>query len=184
LPFKIVKREMVKFLALNSKLICRMKEGIFMFRNMRRSDKAITEKEALDLLAKGEYGILSTVGENGYAYGVPLSYCFRDGNIYFHAATEGLKIDNILFNNKVCFTVVGNTKLLPEQFSTNYESVIAFGKASIVEADEKMQGLKFIIEKYSPEFLQSGLEYIERAHSATKVMKIEVEKITGKAGRK
>lgn len=155
-----------------------------MFRSMRRSDKAITDKEALDLLTNGEYGILSTVGENGYAYGVPLSYSFVDGNIYFHAANEGLKIDNLLFNSKVCFTIVGNTKLLPEQFSTNYESVIAFGKASIIEGEEKIQGLKFLIEKYSPEFVESGLEYINRAQSATKVIKIEVEKITGKAGRR
>jgi len=161
-----------------------VKEGILMFRNMRRSDKAITDNEAFELLTKSEYGILSTVGENGYAYGVPLSYSFVDGNIYFHAATEGLKIDNLLFNNKVCFTIVGNTKLLPEQFSTNYESVIAFGKASIIEGEEKIQGLKFLIEKYSPEFIESGLEYINRAQNATKVIKIEVEKITGKAGRR
>jgi nitroimidazol reductase NimA-like FMN-containing flavoprotein (pyridoxamine 5'-phosphate oxidase superfamily) len=151
-----------------------------MFKKMRRNDRALTQEGAIDLLIKGEYGVLSTIGENGYAYGVPLSYVYNHGKIFLHAATEGLKLDNIIFNNKVCFTVIGDTKVLPEKFSTNYESTIVFGKASIVEGEEKIEGLRLIIEKYSPEFMESGMEYINRAQMATKVVKIEIDEITGK----
>ena len=45
---------------------------------LRRKDRAITKEEAITLLNKGEYGILSTVSENGNPYGIPLSYCFID----------------------------------------------------------------------------------------------------------
>jgi len=76
--------------------------------------------------------------------------------------------------------VIGDTKVLPEKFSTNYESTIVFGKASIVEGEEKIEGLRLIIEKYSPEFMESGMEYINRAQMATKVVKIEIDEITGK----
>ncbi|MEG0773452.1 pyridoxamine 5'-phosphate oxidase family protein [Clostridium sp.] len=155
-----------------------------MFKSMRRRDKATDEKEALELLQKGEYGILSTVGENGYAYGVPLSYGYKDGNLYFHGATEGHKINNILFNNKVCFTVVGTTKLLPSDFSTNFESVVVFGSASLIEGEEKIEGLKILLEKYSPDFMESGLQYIKNDQKLTKVVKIKIDQVTGKAARR
>lgn len=155
-----------------------------MFKKMRRNDRALTQEGAIDLLIKGEYGVLSTIGENGYAYGVPLSYVYNEGKIYLHAATEGLKLDNIALNNKVCFTVIGDTKVLPEKFSTNYESTIVFGKATVVEGEEKIEGLKLLIEKYSLEFLESGMEYINRAQMATKVVKVEIDEITGKMSKR
>ena len=39
-------------------------------KELRRKDRAITEEEAIDLLNKAEYGVLSTVTENGNPYGV------------------------------------------------------------------------------------------------------------------
>ncbi|WP_291571261.1 pyridoxamine 5'-phosphate oxidase family protein [Clostridium sp. UBA4548] len=155
-----------------------------MFREMRRSDKAISETEAIDLLTKGEYGILSTVGDNGYSYGVPLSYGYKNGNLYFHGATEGAKLENLAYSNKVSFTVVGPTKVLPSAFSTNYESVIVFGTAEFLQGEEKIEGLKVILEKYSPEFMDSGVKYINNDENKTKVFKVKIEKITGKAGRR
>lgn len=155
-----------------------------MFKKMRRNDRALTEEGTIDLLIKGEYGVLSTIGENGYSYGVPLSYAYSEGKIYFHAATEGLKLDNITLNNKICFTVVGDTKVIPEKFSNNYESTIVFGSATIVEGEEKFEGLRLIIEKYSPEFMESGMEYINRAQMATKVIKVEIDEITGKMSKR
>jgi nitroimidazol reductase NimA-like FMN-containing flavoprotein (pyridoxamine 5'-phosphate oxidase superfamily) len=37
-------------------------------KELRRKDRAITEDEAIALLNKGEYGVLSTVTENGKPY--------------------------------------------------------------------------------------------------------------------
>ncbi|HQI17206.1 MAG TPA: pyridoxamine 5'-phosphate oxidase family protein, partial [Bacillota bacterium] len=110
-----------------------------MFREMRRQDRKTDNEKAAAILAAGEYGILSTVGDNGYAYGVPLSYAYSNGKIYFHCALEGHKLDNIRYNNKVSFCVVGATEVLPESFSTKYESVIVFGKASEADDDEKQE---------------------------------------------
>jgi hypothetical protein len=53
-------------------------------KELRRQDRAITEEEALALLNKAEYGVLSTVTENGEPYGVPLNFCVIDHCIYFH----------------------------------------------------------------------------------------------------
>lgn len=152
-----------------------------MFRKMRRMDKAMDEKAALELLKRCEFGVLSTVGEDGYPYGVPVNYALKDGAIYIHCATEGHKLDNIIYNSKVSFCAVGDTEVISENFSTKYESVIIFGNASIVEDDnEKREALLEIIYKYSPDFIESGKKYIENDCHRAKIIKVEIEHITGK----
>ena len=152
-----------------------------MFREMRRQDKKIDNEEAASILEAGEYGVLSTTRSNGYAYGVPVSYAYSSGNIYFHCAPEGQKLDNIKHNNKVSFCVVGSTEILPGNFSTKYESVIIFGKASEVYDDEKREALVAILKKYSPGFMDKGMEYLKTDSCKTKVIKIEIEHVTGKS---
>ena len=70
-----------------------------MFKQMRMTSRMADSERASQILEKGEYGILSTTGENGYSYGVPLNYVCHDGYIYFLCAKEGAKIDNINYNN-------------------------------------------------------------------------------------
>ncbi len=148
---------------------------------MRREDKALQHGDIVRLLQEGEYGILSTVDEKGQAYGVPLNYVYLNDSLYFHSALEGHKLANILANSKVSFCVVGRTRLLPAEFSTEFESVIVFGEAAVVQGDERHQALIGLVEKYSPEFLAEGQKYIERFDSRTKVVRIDVHLMTGKA---
>lgn len=152
-----------------------------MFKPMRKSSREIFDEDIIEILNKGEYGVLATVGENGYAYATPLSYVFYNDAVYFHCAVEGNKLDNIKYNAKVSFCVVGKTKVLPAEFSTAYESVIVFGIASQIDGEEKREALMAIADKYSPEFKKEGLAYIDRAESRTCVVKIEIDRMTGKA---
>lgn len=154
-----------------------------MFREMRKAERKLEETEARQLLARGEYGILSTSGENGYPYGVPVSYFYQEDKIYFHGAKDvGQKLDNIKTNPKVCFTVVGNTDVLPGKFSTKYESVIVFGTATETAGD-KQKALEGLIDKYSADFREAGLKYIASAFEKTGVYEIQIEHITAKARR-
>lgn len=82
-------------------------------KELRRKDRALTDEEAIALLNRAEYGVLSTVNENGKPYGVPLNFCVIDQYIYFHCAVEGQKIDNFKKDKSVSFCAVGNTELLP-----------------------------------------------------------------------
>lgn len=148
---------------------------------MRRSDRQMSNEEGVALLKRGEYGILSTIDDEKQPYGTPLSYVYQEDKIYFHCAKEGQKIDNILGSPKVCFTVVGRTNVLPEQFATDYESVMAFGNARLVaDDDEKIFALKEIVKKYSAGFIKEGDEYIERAKNNTLVVRIDISNLTGK----
>lgn len=156
--------------------------GTCMFTEMRRSDRKLTEAEAVEILEKCEYGILSTIGEDGYPYGVPVSYVVDGNKIYIHAAKGvGKKFANIQNNPKVCFTVVGNTEVLPSQFGTKYESVIIFGEAKVLQ--DKHSALEKMIEKYSMEYKEAGAKYINAAIDKVDIYEIAIEFISGKARR-
>jgi len=148
---------------------------------MRRKDKAMPDGDIIGLLQNGEYGFLSTVDGYGQPYGVPLNYVLMNNFIYFHCALEGHKLDNLAANPKVSFCVVGRTNVLPAEFSTEFESVIVFGGASVIDGEERYQALTGLVEKYAPEFVSEGSAYIEKFDSQTHVVRIEVERMTGKA---
>jgi len=154
-----------------------------MFKEMRRSDREIGKEDIKKILENGDYGVLATIGENGYPYATPLSYVYYNEALYFHCAVEGHKLDNIKANERVSFCVVGKTKVLQEQFSTEYESIIAFGRAAEINHEEKKEALMAIADKYSPDFMAEGHQYIDRAIDATCVVKIEIDRLTGKARR-
>jgi len=139
--------------------------------------------EARELLERGEYGVLSTISADGAPYGVPLSYCVIDNAIYFHSALEGHKLENIADENRVSFCVVGATHVLPEKFSTRYESVIVSGRASEVFDMEKQRAFEGLVAKYSAGFREAGLRYIASDSSRTKVFRIDIEAVSGKARR-
>ncbi len=152
-----------------------------MERKMRRSDRSLPGEETKALLTKGEYGILSTASNDVQPYGVPLSYAYAGEHIYFHCALEGRVIDTVRENDKVSFCVVGQTQVLPAKFSTKYESVIVFGRVSEIMGDEKKEGLLELVKKYSSEFITEGLKYIENDSGKTRVYKIVIGSMTGKA---
>ena len=70
---------------------------------------------------------------------------------------------------------------MPSKFSTKYESVVVFGKAHKSQDEEKELALLKLIEKYSPNFLEEGKAYIEKAKDITTVIKIDIEHLTGKS---
>ena len=152
-----------------------------MHRNVRRKDRELGFESATQLLAGGEYGVLSTVGVDGQAYGVPLNYVYKNNCLYFHCALEGHKLENIKANNKVSFCVVERAKVLPDQFSTQYESAIVFGTASEVQGSERLEVLLSFVEKYSPGFIEEGKKTIAKFNDKTRIIKVDINHLSGKA---
>lgn len=148
---------------------------------MRRADRKITDEETKDLLEKGEYGVLSTASKEGIPYGIPLNYCVVGDCLYFHCALEGRKIDNMLENPHASFCVTGGVELLPEQFSTRYESVVVSGTVSEAFDDKKQEALEAIIRKYASAYIAEGQDYIIKMSRKTRVFGIRIEAISGKA---
>lgn len=149
---------------------------------MRRKDRQQTEEFAIKLLDKCEYAVLSTVGSDGMPYAVPVSPVKCGNFVYIHCAPAGRKLDNIKFNKNVCLVCVGRTRLLPEEYSTEYESAISFGECEIVEdREEKIFALRKLCEKYAPNNMDAFDAAINRSLHRTCICKISIREISGKA---
>ena len=154
-----------------------------MFEEMRLKSQQLSDEETIALLDAGEYGVLSSISENGYPYGVPLNYIYDDGKIYVHSAMKGHKVKNFARESRVPFCVVAEAELLQEDVNTMFKSVIAFGKIrELTEMKDKQRVFERMIRKLCPDYIPSGLEYVEENKDAARVYEIEIEHITGKRG--
>lgn len=148
---------------------------------MRRSDREIDSGLAIEILKNCEYATLATINPDGTPYCIPISPVLNDNYIYFHCAHDGKKIQNIKNNNNVCISGVGNTKLVPEKFTTEFESAVAIGKCTLVSNDdEKILVLKLICEKYALSNMGEFDNAIKKSLQRTSIYKINIEEITGK----
>lgn len=153
-----------------------------MSRSIRREDRRLDDAAAKSLLIKGEYGILSTLDRNNQPYGIPVNYVVMEESIFFHCATEGHKLENITANKRVSFCVVGKAELIPEKFSTRYESVIVSGDADIIEDSvQKKNALRAMVNKYAPDHMTSGENYIDKLMDQTAVVRVSIDHLSGKA---
>ena len=152
-----------------------------MFYKIRRQDRALAEAEAEKILAAAPYGILSLVGENGYPYGVPVNAAWQDGKLYFHCAAEGRKLDAIAHCEKACFTAVLAAEVRPEEFTTYYQSAVAFGKIRLLSSpDEKRAAMEVLLRRFAPGLETEWLKRLETATGQVVLAEMAVEQLTGK----
>ena len=153
-----------------------------MFREIRRFKQALEKEECEKILREASSGILAVHGDDGYPYTVPMSYFYEDGKIYFHSAKSGHKIDAIRANPKVSFCVVTVDEPQPEKFSGDFRSVVAFGKARIIEDDaEKWKIMEIITKKYAPNAPQNAVDAkIDVRFKGVSIIVMDVEHLSGK----
>jgi hypothetical protein len=151
---------------------------------MRRRDRALSEAEAREILARAEYGFLATVGEDGWPYAVALNHVLAGDVVYLHSARSGHKLDNLAHEERVSFSVVTQAEVIPEKLATRYESAILFGRANLVEdPGEHLQALERLGQRFSADFPAEMAEEIRKDGPRTAVIRIRIERITGKASR-
>ena len=150
---------------------------------VRRQDRTLDEERALEILEKGEYGVLSMKSEDGEsAYGIPLSYVWdRQHSLYVHCAPEGRKLACIDACPKVSFCVVGRTNVIAEKFTTGYESIVLRCTAvhQLPEA-ERREALALFVHKYCPGHEELGKVYAEKSFHRTEILRLDIETLSGK----
>lgn len=154
-----------------------------MFPQIRKKKRLLDIESTKKILSSGREGVLSTIGKNGYPYGVAVNYIYHNDCIYFHCANEGYKLENIKYNNKVSFFVSTDIEIVPDKFTTKYSSIVVFGRASIACDDEKRAVLMAIGDKYSKEFMSECIKYIDSDLDMCTIVKIEIDHMTGKFSR-
>lgn len=150
---------------------------------MRRKDKEITDRGVIEDIVNRAEVCRIAVCDGDMPYVVPMNFGYRDGRVYLHAAQEGRKLDILRRNNNVCFEVDVDRELITADhscgFDMRYRSVIACGKALMVEdEEEKKRGLDIIMEHYGEE---GPHVYKEKNLSLALVIRIDIEEMTCKA---
>ena len=126
---------------------------------MKRKACEVTDPDAIEkILSKVTIGRLATIDLEGCPYITPVNFVSHKGNIYFHCALTGEKLDNIMRNAKVGFQVDIPLAYLDSQFSDDgspcklhqfYHCVIMRGTARVVdEAQLKTDALNALVEKH------------------------------------
>lgn len=153
-----------------------------MFRKMRRFKQQISEEECIRVLKEQPRGVLSMLGDDGYPYGIPLShwFCEENGNIYFHGAKEGHKLDAIAKWDRVSFCVYDEGFRREGEWALNIRSVVVFGRIRLVDDEEKARQIcTNLCRKFTDdeEYLRKELA---GAFSRVQCLELVTEHMTGK----
>ena len=154
---------------------------------MRRRDKEIIDTEdKINLINQYKVCRLG-LSENNQPYVVPLNYgySFEEGilTLFFHGAKEGKKAGIMKNNNKACFEIDGDDKLIEGKKACKYgyafKSIIGFGEITILEnKEEKNDGLNKIMKHQTGKEIE--YEFTEEELKSVMVYKMEVREFTGK----
>ena len=153
-----------------------------MFREMRRKKQKLSKEECDRILYNGTSGVLALHGDNGYPYAVPVSYVYNGEKLLFHSAKNGHKIDAIIKNAAASFCVIDQDQIVPEEYTTYFRSIIAFGRIRILEdATEKRSAIEKLAVKYAPDdTAENRNNAIDREWKLLCMMEMEIEHLTGK----
>ena len=153
-----------------------------MNRPLRKSHKQVFESAAAqDILDRGQVLRLAMCsGDQPYL--VPLNYVHDQGRIYLHTGRQGLKMEFLRANPKVCFEVTVDVELLPSalpcKWNCAFRSVLGFGRVVEVEdPSERRRGLEMIVTRYAgPGPHRPAAEAAERVC----VLRLDIESLTCK----
>ena len=102
-------------------------------------------------------------------------------HIYIHCAKAGHKLDAIKRDNKVSFCVIDKDEVIPEEYTSYFRSVIAFGSIHIIENErEKREAIEKLALKYAfTDTADHRNTSIDKEWGALCMLEMTVEHLTG-----
>ena len=159
---------------------------------MRRKHSEVTDpKEIERILSSTNIGRVATVGADGFPYITPVNFVSLEGNIYFHCAPKGEKLDNLMREPRVCFEVdvplayidIGLNPARPIcQLHQYYHCVIMRGiAADVKDSILKLAALNALIAKHEKTDDFPPVTADMSSYKACKVIEIKPDSITAKS---
>ena len=124
---------------------------------MRRKDFIFEDtKEIEAILNSIEFGVMALPDKIPYA--VPISFCYKNNEVYFHGAMAGRKYEILKNNPKVSFTASKLYSYIPSSFMFGkmvptqfFFSVFIEGQFEIINNTDKRKEILYeIVKKYEP----------------------------------
>ena len=151
---------------------------------LRRGDKAITEVAELYRIIDEAPVLRLAMVDGGLPYVVPLTFAREGDTLWMHCADAGRKLACLRRDPAVCvevdhfFRIVEGSDTDPCKWTARYESVIGFGAAEILTADEdKRHALLAIMSKYSG---RGDWSFPADTLSKILVIRVRLAELTGK----
>lgn len=149
---------------------------------MRKKEKEITDKGLIEEILREAAVCRIAMSENNRPYVVPMNFGYENDTLYLHTGHKGRKIDILSKNPLVCFEAESRVETVRAEsacgWGMRYLSVIGSGRASFVnDPAGKRTALGIIMKKYSG---RPDWEYSDKDFEATRIVRIEIEEMTGK----
>jgi nitroimidazol reductase NimA-like FMN-containing flavoprotein (pyridoxamine 5'-phosphate oxidase superfamily) len=154
--------------------------------HVRRKDREITSKPALENVLKSTKYITVALCMNNEPYLVSLSHGFdpEKNCLYFHCAPEGKKIVYAKANSKVWGQAVLDYAVSAD-CDYAYTSVHFTGKLSLIEnLQEKQHAMEFMVRQLSADPEAKLAKIKPETLAQTTMGKIDITYITGKTHQK
>ena len=152
---------------------------------MRRSDREIKDIHEIESIISRADACRVAFTDGEIPYIVTMNFGYMGGSemvLYFHCASQGRKLDMLKKNNKVCFQMDTDHKLIKGEaacdFGMSYSSIVGWGKVYIISDEiEKRKGLDLIMRHFSTDV---ELQYKDEIFKRTTILKLEISEISCK----
>jgi nitroimidazol reductase NimA-like FMN-containing flavoprotein (pyridoxamine 5'-phosphate oxidase superfamily) len=154
-------------------------------RVIREPQRGVYDRDAINKIL--DEGFICHVGfaVDGQPFVIPTMYARIGDAIYFHGSAASRMLRNVSAGVSVCLTVtlVDGLVLARSVFnhSMNYRSVVALGKATLVDAGaEKMEALRGFTEKILPGRWEEARQPSEKELKATSILRLALNEVSAK----
>ena len=155
---------------------------------MRRKEKEIVDQGKIKNIIKQAHICNIAMCRDNVPYIVTMNFGFDGEYIYLHSAAEGLKLDILKENPRVCIGIVQNTQFIPALIPCSstmlYDSVLILGRVDFLSARaERINALKCIMEHYYKGFervTENELKFEENDINKLAIIRVKIEKMTAK----
>ncbi|MFO7576502.1 MAG: pyridoxamine 5'-phosphate oxidase family protein [Pelovirga sp.] len=151
---------------------------------MRRHEKEVTDRTELEeILQQGRICHLA-IPAGAVPYLVPMNYAYRDGQLYFHSAPAGRKMELLQSQPLVSFSVVIDGGVVETEeacnWSSRFRSVIGQGRIELVEREaDKCAALHLLMAQFS----DKHFTFAARQVAATAIFRLVITTMSGKESR-
>ena len=149
---------------------------------MRRTDRQIQDRETIDQVINAAGVCHLGLSNQDHPYIVPVSFGYDGSKLYFHTASEGMKIDYMTANPRVCFEMEQDVRVVPNEelackWGQLFTSVIGFGTVQeITDPPGRMAAMNQVMQHYSGKHW----EFDPEPFAQVRLWCITIDQLTGK----
>ena len=157
------------------------------FHVARHDEREVFDRDAINRLLDNQY--VAHVGfidqDNGLPFVIPMGVARDNDRILLHGSTGSRMMRQIAQGIDLCVTVTQLNAIVVARSafnsSMNYESVMIFGVARVLEDSEKDLALERITEKLVPGLWNYGRPLVAKEMAATMIVELSLDKISAKS---